>query len=59
MADEYAYKIGFGMELAQALDQHLCDVPHNGLLKALYDTHPSNDDRIAALQNLGVPYARY
>lgn len=59
MADEYAYKIGFGMELAQALDQHLCDVPRNGLLKALYDTHPSNDDRIAALQNLGVPYARY
>lgn len=59
MADEYAYKIGFGLELAQVLDQHLCDVPHDGFLKALYATHPCNDDRIAALQNLGIPYARY
>lgn len=59
LADEYAYKIGFGLELAQVLDQHICDVPHDGFFKALYDTHPSNDDRVAALQNLGVHYSRY
>lgn len=59
VADEYAQKIGFGMELAKVLDQHLCDVPHKGFFKALYNTHPYNDDRIVALQNLGVPYSRY
>lgn len=56
IADEYAYKIGFGLELAQVLDRHLCDVPRKGFLNALYNTHPYNDNRIAALQNLGVPY---
>lgn len=59
IADEYAQKIGFGMELAEVLDQHLCDVPHEGFFKALYNAHPYNDDRVAALQNLGVPYSRY
>jgi len=59
IADEYAQRIGFGMELAKVLDQHLCDVPHEGFFKALYNTHPYNDDRVAALQNLGVPYSRY
>lgn len=59
VADEFAAKIGFGYELAFALDHQLCDVPHNGFLNALYDSHPCNDDRIAALQNLGVGYSRY
>ena len=59
IADEYAQRIGFGMELAKVLDQHLCDLPHEGFFKALYNTHPYNDDRVAALQNLGVPYSRY
>lgn len=59
IADEYAQKIGFGMELAQVLDKHLCDVPHEGFFRALYNTHPYNDDRVAALQELGVPYSRY
>ena len=59
LADEFAYKIGFGLELATVLDQHISDVPHDGFLSALYDTHPCNDDRVAALQNLGVPYSRY
>ena len=58
-ADEYAYKIGFGVELAQVLDRHLCDVPRKGFFNALYNTHPYNDDRVAALQNLGVPYGRF
>lgn len=59
VADEFAAKIGFGYELAFALDNQLCDVPHNGFLNALYDSHPRNDDRIAALQELGVGYSRY
>ena len=59
LADEFAYKIGFGLELATVLDQHISDVPHDGFLSALYATHPCNDDRVAALQNLGVPYSGY
>ena len=59
LADEFAYRIGFGLELATVLDQHLSAVPNDGFLKALYSTHPCNDDRVAALQNLGVPYSRY
>lgn len=59
VADEFAARIGFGYELACALDQQLFDVPHNGFLNALYDSHPCNDDRIAALQNMGVDYSRY
>lgn len=59
IADEYANRIGFGLELAQVIDQHLCDVPRKGFFNALYNTHPYNDDRVAALQNLGVPYSRY
>ena len=59
VADEFAAKIGFGYELAFALDHQLCDVPHNGFLNALFDSHPCNDDRIAALQKLGVCYSRY
>ena len=37
----------------------ISDVPHDGFLSAIYSTHPCNDDRVAALQNLGVPYSRY
>ena len=59
LADEFAYKIGFGLELATVLDQHISDVPHDGFLSAIYSTHPCNDDRVAALQNLGVRYSRY
>lgn len=59
LVDKYAYKIGFGIELATVLDQHISDIPHDGFFKALYATHPSNDDRVAALQNLGVQYSRY
>ena len=34
--DEFAYKIGFGLELATVLDQHISDVPHDGFLSAIY-----------------------
>lgn len=36
LADEFAYKIGFGLELATVLDQHISDVPHDGFLSAIF-----------------------
>lgn len=59
IADKYAFEIGFGQELARVLDNEMCSVPDNGLLKALYATHPCSDDRIAILQELGTEYSRY
>ncbi len=59
VADEYAHKLGYGAILASVLDRHMCSAPENGLLKALYSTHPHSDDRVARLQNLGANYSRY
>lgn len=59
VADEFAYKLGYGNILASVLDRQMCSAPKNGLLKALYYTHPHSDDRIARLQNLGATYSRY
>jgi len=59
VADEYAYKLGYGAMLASVLDRHMCSAPANGLLKALYATHPHSDDRVARLQELGANYSRY
>ena len=58
-ADQYAYEIGFGYELAEALDTIGTGVPQSTLMKALYSTHPETNDRIGKLQELGVPYSRY
>ena len=58
-ADRYAFEIGYGYELAYALDTLGTGVPQNTLLKALYSTHPETNDRIGKLQALGVPYSRY
>ena len=58
-ADKYAFEIGFGYELAQVLDTIGTGTPQSGFLKALYSTHPETNDRIGALQELGVPYAKY
>ena len=59
VADEYAYQLGYGAVLASVLDRHMCFAPENGLLKALYSTHPHSDDRIAHLQEMGTNYSRY
>lgn len=59
VADEYAFHLGYGNILASVLDRHMCLAPKNGFLKALYSTHPSSDDRIAKLQELGATYSRY
>ena len=59
IAYQYAASLGFGAEFANVLDNRMCAKPENGLLKALYSTHPSSDDQIARLQELGVEYSRY
>lgn len=59
VADEYAFRLGYGATLASVLDRHMCSQPNNGLLKALYSTHPHSDDRVARLQDLGAEYSRY
>lgn len=59
LADEYAYLLGYGNMLASVLDRSVCTQPQKGFLKALYSTHPSNDNRIAKLQKLGVEYSIY
>lgn len=57
VADEYAYKIGFGYQLASVLDKiHVSDPSSNGFFRVLNSTHPDYNDRIAKLQNLGVNY---
>lgn len=58
-ADKYAFEIGFGYELAVALDTIGSGVPQSSFLKALYSTHPETNDRVGKLQELGVPYSRY
>ena len=59
VADEYAYKLGYGNILASVLDRQMCSPPESGLLRALYSTHPNSDDRIARLQGLGAAYSRF
>jgi len=59
VADKYATDIGFGFELATALDAICSSEPRNGLLRALYATHPNVHDRVGRLQQMGVRYSRY
>lgn len=60
VADKYAMELGYGYELAAGLDVLSGGAsPRNSFLKALYSTHPPTHDRIAKLQELGVPYSRY
>ncbi len=58
-ADRYAYEIGYGWNLAAALDLIGNGKHSSSFLKALYSTHPETHDRIAKLQELGVKYSRY
>lgn len=59
VADKYAMEIGYGYELAAALDSIATGTPQNTFLQALYSSHPETHDRIGRLQEMGVPYARY
>lgn len=59
VADEYAYSIGFGNQLAYALDNNIESETRNSFLRALYSSHPHKNERIARLQELGVTYSRW
>lgn len=59
VADEYAYSIGFGNQLAYALDSIIETPTKNGFLKSLYSSHPDRNERIARLQELGATYSRW
>lgn len=59
VADKYAMEIGYGYELAAALDSIGTGMPQNSFVKALFSSHPETNDRIGKLQEMGVPYARY
>ena len=58
-ADKYAAELGYGYELAKALDSIGTSEPQESIFKALYSTHPNTHDRIGRLQQSGVPYYRY
>jgi heat shock protein HtpX len=58
-ADAYAVELGYGFELAKALDAIGTSEPQEFFFKALYSTHPNTHDRIGKLQQLGVKYYRY
>lgn len=58
-ADAYAYEIGYGEQLAEALDRLTMGTPQTPLLKILYNTHPEPSSRIGKLQSIGVTYSRY
>lgn len=59
IADKYAMEIGYGYELAAALDSIGTGMPQNSFMKALYSSHPETHDRIGKLQEMGVSYSRY
>ena len=59
VADKYAMELGYGYELASALERIGGGVPQSGFIRALYSSHPEVNDRIGKLQELGVPYATY
>lgn len=55
LADEYAYRLGYGRSLCVFLDG-LGPSHGKGLWATLNSTHPDNDSRIAYLQELGCEY---
>ena len=57
LADEYAYNLGYGVELCEFLD-HLAPAKSKGLWAALNSSHPDHDVRISYLQNLGCTYRK-
>jgi heat shock protein HtpX len=58
-ADAYAAELGYGFELAKALDAIGTSEPQDSFFKALYSTHPNTHDRIGRLQQIGVSYYRF
>ena len=58
-ADAYAFEIGYGDDLAEALDRLTMGTPQATLLKLLNSTHPEPGDRIGKLQSMGSTYSRF
>lgn len=58
-ADAYAFEIGYGDDLAEALDRLTMGTPQATLLKLLSSTHPEPGDRIGRLQSMGASYSRF
>ena len=58
-ADEYAFQIGYGDDLAEALDRLTMGMPQATFLKLLSSSHPEPADRIGRLQSMGASYSRY
>lgn len=58
IADSFAYEIGFGNELAAVLDK-LQAPQKSTLIHALFSAHPSINERIGRLQELGATYSSY
>lgn len=58
-ADAYAFELGYGDQLAEALDRMTMGTPQASLLKALSNSHPEPGDRIGRLQAMGASYSRY
>ena len=46
VADEYAFKMGYGDILASVLDRHMCSLPENGLIIVIehYIVLPPRED---------------
>ena len=59
LADRFAFRLGFGYELAEALEHDIPKQDAVSFFQELSWTHPSNDERIAALQQLGVRYRSF
>lgn len=59
VADSYAFEIGYGDDLAEALDRLTMGTPQATLLKLLTGSHPEPGDRIGRLQEMGATYSRY
>lgn len=58
IADQFAYEIGFGNELASVLDK-LQAPKKSSFVQTLFSEHPSVHERIGRLQNLGSTYHSY
>lgn len=59
VADAYVFELGYGLELAKAIDAIGTSRSQGSFFKILYSTHPNAHDRIGRLQQMGVPYYRY
>lgn len=56
VADEFAFNLGYGDGLCKVLDSFHDNYKKEGFFKRMMNSHPYNDERIAALQNLGAAY---